>query len=479
MTASGTTRILILGGGYVGLYTAWGLEKRRGLAPIDVTVVEPNPYMTYQPLLPEVAGGHVQPRHVTVPLISALKRTRVIRGSITGVSLEERSAEVAALDGSTRTIAFDQVVFALGAVTRTFPTPGLAEHGIGFKTLEEAAHLRDRVIENIARAALTTDAAERRRLLTFVFVGGGYTGVEALSELLDLSRRTLAAQPSLSMGDVTWHLVEALDRVAPEVGPELSKWTLEHLRARGVHVHLKTTMPSCEDGVVELSSGERIPSATIVWTAGVKPNPVLDATDAPRGPRGHVMADARLRVIREDGTPVPGAWAAGDGAQIPDLTSEKQPAYYPPNAQNAVRQAKLLAANIVADLTGGTVAEYRHASVGTVAEYGIGKGAGVIKGVKLRGPLAWLAHRAYHGAAMPTLDRKWRVISGWVVDAIGSRDLSPMSATQDPRRAFRESAEATDRAAAEKAAQKEAESAGHESGEQKSGADKASAATES
>ncbi|QHC65632.1 FAD-dependent oxidoreductase [Rathayibacter sp. VKM Ac-2759] len=452
MTASGTTRILILGGGYVGLYTAWGLEKRRGLAPIDVTVVEPNPYMTYQPLLPEVAGGHVQPRHVTVPLVSALKHTRVIRGAITGVSLADRTATVAALDGSTRTLAFDQVVFALGAVTRTFPTPGLAEHAIGFKTVEEAAHLRDRVIENVAQAALTTDSAERRRLLTFVFVGGGYTGVEALSELLDLSRRALAAQPSLSMGDVTWHLVEALDRVAPEVGAELSAWTLDHLRSRGVHVHLKTTMPSCEDGVVELSSGERIPAATIVWTAGVKPNPILDATDAPRGPKGHVSADARLRVITDDGEPIPGVWAAGDGAQIPDLTAAKQPAYYPPNAQNAVRQAKLLAQNIVADLTGGVVEEYRHVSVGTVAEYGLGKGAGLIKGVKLRGPLAWLSHRAYHGAAMPTLDRKWRVISGWVADAIAPRDLSPMSAMQDPRRAFRESAEATDRAAAEKAA---------------------------
>lgn len=452
MTASGTTRILILGGGYVGLYTAWGLEKRRGETPIDVTIVEPNPYMTYQPLLPEVAGGHVQPRHVTVPLVEALKHTRVVRGAITGVSLAERSATVAAIDGSTRTLPFDQVVFALGAVTRTFPTPGLAEHGIGFKTVEEAAHLRDRVIENIAQAALTTDAAERRRLLTFVFVGGGYTGVEALSELLDLSRRTLAAQkPSLSMGDVTWHLVEALDRVAPEVGPELSVWTLEHLRARGVHVHLGTTMPSCEDGVVELSSGERIPAATIVWTAGVKPNPILDATDAPRGPKGHVSADARLRVVTEDGVPVPGAWAAGDGAQVPDLTAEKQPAYYPPNAQNAVRQAKLLARNIIADLTGGTVVEYRHKSVGTVAEYGLGKGAGIIKGVKLRGLPAWLAHRAYHGAAMPSLDRKWRVIAGWVADAVAPRDLSPMSALQDPRRAFREAAEATDREAAEKA----------------------------
>ncbi|MBF4463182.1 MULTISPECIES: NAD(P)/FAD-dependent oxidoreductase [unclassified Rathayibacter] len=448
MTASGTTRILILGGGYVGLYTAWGLERRRRQAPIDVTLVEPNPFMTYQPLLPEVAGGHVQPRHVTVPLVSALKHTRVLRGAVTGVSLAERTATVAAIDGSSRTLEFDQVVFALGAVTRTFPTPGLAEHGIGFKTVEEAAHLRDRVLENVARASLTTDQSERRRLLTFVVIGGGYTGVEALSELLDLSRRALAAHPSLSVGDVTWHLVEALDRIAPEVGPELSAWTLAQLRERGVHVHLKTTMPSCEDGVVELSSGERIPSATIVWTAGVKPNPILDATDAPRGPKGHVRADACLRVIGDDGEPVGGAWAAGDGAQVPDLTSVKQPAYYPPNAQNAVRQAKLLARNLVAEVTGGVVEEYRHASLGTVAEYGLGKGAGLIKGVTLRGLPAWLAHRAYHGAAMPSLDRKWRVITGWLVDAVAPRDLSPMGALQDPRRAFRETVEATDRAEA-------------------------------
>ncbi|PPH21195.1 NAD(P)/FAD-dependent oxidoreductase [Rathayibacter toxicus] len=451
MTVFGATRILIVGGGYVGLYAAWGLEKRRSETPIDVTLVEPSPYMTYQPLLPEVAGGHVQPRHVTVPLVSALRRTRVLRGAITAISLAERKATVAAVDGSDRTLVFDQIVFALGAVTRTFPTPGLAEHGIGFKTVEEASHLRDRVIENSAKAALSSDQAERRRLLTFVVVGGGYTGVEALSELLDLSRRVLAAHPSLTTDDVTWHLVEALDRVAPEVGPELSRWTLDHLRARGVRVHLKTTMPSCVGGVVELSSGERIPAGTIVWTAGVTPNPILDATDAPRGPKGHVVVDARLRVMAKSGEPVGGAWAAGDVAQVPDLTSQTQPAYYPPNAQNAVRQAKLVARNIIADLTGGVLEEYRHVSVGTVAEYGVGKGAGVVKGVRLRGFPAWLAHRAYHGLTVPSRDRKWRIITGWFVDGVAPRDMSPMNALQDPRRAFREIAEATDRAAAEKA----------------------------
>ena len=438
MTASGTTRILILGGGYVGLYTAWGLEKRRSLAPIDVTIVEPNPYMTYQPLLPEVAGGHVQPRHVTVPLISALKRTRVIRGSITGVSLEERTASVAALDGSTRTIPFDQVVFALGAVTRTFPTPGLAEHGIGFKTLEEAAHLRDRVIENIARAALTTDAAERRRLLTFVFVGGGYTGVEALSELLDLSRRTLAAQPSLSMGDVTWHLVEALDRVAPEVGPELSKWTLGKLRSRGIDVRLKTTMPSCVDADVVLSDGETIPAGTIVWTAGVKPNPVLADLGLPLGPKGHLNVTSNLQVATEDGTVLDGVWGLGDAAQVPNLLSTTQPAYYPPNAQNAVRQAALVADNVLATLAGGELAEYRHESVGTVASYGIGKGAGILKGVKVTNVVAWLAHRGYHLYAMPTVNRKWRILSGWVTNFVGGRDQTPIKALADPRAGFLE-----------------------------------------
>lgn len=425
--------VLILGGGYVGLYTAWGLEKHGG---IDITVVEPNSYMTYYPLLPEVAGGHIDPRAVTVPLVQALGRSEVVRGSVVGVNGVDRQARIRHIDGTERTIVFDQIVYALGAITRAFPTPGLAENAVGFKSVEEALYLRNRVIDSVAQAADAGLADDRQKYLTFVVIGGGYTGVEAMTELMDLSRSALAAHPKLVGYTVHWHLVEALDRVAPEVGPQLSSWTLGKLRERGVTVHLKTTVTSCENHLVVLKSGERIPANTILWTAGVTPNPALDETDAPRGPKGHVTANASLQVVRDDGSVVSGAWAAGDNAQVPDLEAPTQPAYCSPNAQNAVRQAKLLAENIVASLQQHPLTEYRHTSLGTVAEYGLGRGAANIKGVQLKGLPAWLSHRLYHAAAMPTLLRKWYVVSDWVVGGLAPRDLASLTATAHPKRNF-------------------------------------------
>jgi NADH dehydrogenase len=435
---SGTSRphVLILGGGYVGLYTAWGLQKAMSSTPLKVTVVEPNPYMTYQPLLPEVAGGQVDPKNVTVPLTQHLRKVEVFRGKLDSLDSTAKTAVLESITGEKKEVTYDHVVFATGAVTRTFPTPGLAENAVGFKTLEEAQYVRDRVLDNIALAASTSDPAERKKALTFVFIGGGYTGVEALGELNDLSKLAVDTYPQLDRSELNWVLIEALDRVAPEVGPTLSKYTLNELRSRGIDVRFKTTVKSCVNGDVVLSTDEVIPAGTIVWTAGVKPNPVLDRTDIPRGPKGHVNANAKLQVIREDGSRVDGAWAAGDNAQVPDLTAAKQPAYYPPNAQNAVRQAKLLAKNIVAEIQGGEVVEYRHPSLGTVASYGFGKGAGKIRSLKLRGPLAWLAHRGYHGLAMPTVGRKVRIVGGWLTGFVTPRDLTSLSATEHPRQAF-------------------------------------------
>ncbi|NKX50350.1 FAD-dependent oxidoreductase, partial [Arthrobacter deserti] len=401
--------VLILGGGYAGHYTAGGLEKRLGQLPMDITLVEPNSYMTYQPLLPEVAGGQLDPRTLLVELRRAPKHTNVFRGTMESLDCRARTATLASISGQRQHIAYDQVVFTLGAVTRTFPAPGLVEQAVGFKTPEEALNVRDRVLDNVALAAAAADPAERAKALTCVFVGGGYTGVEALSELLDLAKLAVDEYPDLQRSELRWVLIEALDRVAPEVGPGLSKWTLELLRGRGVDVRLNTTMESCIDGNVVLSTGETIPAGTIVWTAGVRPNPVLDATNVARGPKGHVSANARLQVVEEDGTVVDGAWTAGDNAQVPDLTAEQQPAWYPPNAQNAVRQAKLLAANIAAVLQHREPAEYRHKTLGAVASFGPGRGAAVIMGVELRGRLAWFVHRIYHGAALPTMNRKWRV----------------------------------------------------------------------
>jgi NADH dehydrogenase len=431
-----TKRIVILGGGSAGLTTALELQKRHPPQAASITLVDQAPYFTYQPFLPEVAGGHIAARDVTVPLRKTLKRTKVVEASVTGLDSEAKKVTVTSADGEASDIAYDQLVVALGAVTRTFPTPGLAENGVGFKSVEEAQYVRDRILGNIAEAASVKDPAVRRKLLTVVFVGGGYTGVEALAELSDAANSAVDTFPNLSRDELRFVLVEALDRVAPEVGPELSKWTLGQLRGRGIDIRLKTTMPSCVDGDVVLSDGETIPAGTIVWTAGVKPNPVLGDMGLPLGPKGHVNVSATLQVQTEDGQKLDGVWALGDGAQVPDLLAEKQPAYYPPNAQNAVRQAVTVADNVIATLSGEPVKEYRHESLGTVASYGIGKGAASMFGLQLKNVPAWLAHRGYHLYAMPTVNRKYRILSGWVTNFVGGRDTTPLVGLGDPRAGF-------------------------------------------
>lgn len=438
------SHILILGGGYAGLYTAWGLRKQLGSRPVRVTVVDPNASMTYQPLLPEVAGGQVEPRNVAIPLRRALTGATVMQAKLRSLDHEQKSATVTTVNGGTSRLVYDHVVFAMGAITRVFPTPGLAEHGVGFKTLEEAVYVRDRVLEQIGKAAATDDPAERTKALSFVFVGGGYTGVEALGELIDLAKLTIDEYPNLARSEMNWVLVEALDRVSPEVGETLSKWTLKNLQARGVDVRLNTTMKSCTGGIVELSDGDDVPAGTIVWTAGVTPNPALDLTDMPRGPKGHVVANSSLQVVRDDGSVVHGAWAAGDNAQVPDLTAEEQPAYYPPNAQNALRQAKVLARNIAASIDGRPTVEYRHESLGSIASYGVGHGAANIRGWTAKGRPAWFLYRLYHGGATPTFARKWRIFIDWFAEVFVARDIAPTSATRNPRADFLNAVEAAD-----------------------------------
>ena len=445
-------KVLILGGGYVGLYVAWDLEKHLPDSNLEITLVEPRAYMTYQPLLPEVAGGHVEPRNVTVDLRQALKHTNGVRGAVKDLDTDAKRATVDTTSGEELELDYDHVVVAMGAVTRTFPTPGLAEYGIGFKTVEEAVWTRNRVLVNVAKAADTDDPAERERLLTFIFVGGGYTGVEAMSELSDLSKKAMAAQPALQGLKPRWVLVEALDRVAPEVGPDLSRWSLQEFRDRGIDVRLKTTAKSFEHSVAVLSDGSEIPFGMLVWTAGVQPNPIMDAWDVPRGPKGHIVANTKLQVVRENGSWVEGVWAAGDISQVPDLT-KPQPAFYPPNAQNAVRQAELLAESIAKSIRGRkTPRPYIHYNLGTVASYGLLHGAANIRGIQLKDTWAWLAHRGYHVAVMPTFDRKVRIFAGWVADAIGRIDLTPTDDTEDPRKDFAEAAGEVAAAAQRKAA---------------------------
>ncbi|WP_431219066.1 NAD(P)/FAD-dependent oxidoreductase [Leifsonia xyli] len=433
--------VLILGAGFSGFTLARALRREAARRRLRLTVVDPQPYLTYKPLLPEVAGGETQAQDTVVPLQRPLAHADVVGGTLESVDTGQKVAVVRALDGTQRALRYDHVVFALGAVTKTLPIPGLVDNAIGFSSVEEAAFLRDHVLERVRFAASTADPRERRRALTFVFVGGGYTGVEAIAELQRLASAELDRYPELDGERMEWLLVEAAGRIAAELTEKLSAWTLRLLRRRGIRVLLNTEMKSCESGDVVLNNGEAHPSDTIVWVAGVTPNPVLDRADVPRGPKGHVQCNAELQAVGDDGTPLDGVWALGDDAQVPDLTAQKQPAYYPPNAQNAIRQAKVLAENLRRAVDGRPPIEYRHRNLGTLASYGGMRGAAVLRGVPLRGLPAWTVDKVYHAIALPSVARRFRLILGWVGNGLTPRDDAPVSAFPHPKRRFQEAVE--------------------------------------
>lgn len=430
-------RILIVGGGYAGFYTAWRLEKKLRADEATVTLVDPRPYMTYQPFLPEVTAGSVEARHVAVSLRRHLPHTHLIAGTVVHIDHAHRTATVRPADGPEHEMRYDTIVITAGAVTRTFPIPGVADEAIGLKHVEEAVAIRDRLLTAFERAAALPPGPERRKLLTVTFVGGGFTGVEGFGELLSLATALLKHYPELSADDLAFHLVEVRDRILPEVTDKPGAWVVEHLEKRGGRVHLGTKLVSADDGHIVLSDGTEYENHLLVWTAGNQSNPVIARhTDLPVHDDGlfRVRADLRL------GTPyaaVPDAWAAGDNAAVPDLASDVMGGSFTvPNAQNAVRQGKRLAANIVADLRGRKVKPYVHHSLGTVATLGLGKGIFQYRRIVIKGLPAWLMHRGYHVLAVPTWERKIRVLFVWIAALFYGRDIVSLQSVQHPRAAF-------------------------------------------
>jgi NADH dehydrogenase len=425
--------ILIVGGGYVGLYTALRLQRKLSRGRAEIVVVDPQPHMTYQPFLPEAAAGSVEPRHVVVPLRRTLRHCRVITGAVTGLTHAEKRARIAPVEGQPFELSYDVLVMAAGSVARTLPIPGLAEHGIGFKNVGEAIYLRNHVLARLDAASSTDDPAVRQRALTFTFVGGGYAGVEAFAELEDMARYAIERYyPRLSKSDMRWILVEAAGRILPEVDLDMSAWTVKQLTARGMDIRLNTRLESVSDScVVKLSDGEEFASDTLVWTAGTKPNPMLAETDLPQDERGRVPCEATLQIRGLDD-----AWAAGDIAAVPDLTKDESGATTAPNAQHAVRAAKRLADNIVLVLQGEEPVPYRHEYVGSVASLGLYKGVAQVYGVKVKGFPAWFMHRTYHVSRVPTFNRKARVVADWTMALLFRREVISLGQLQDPRREF-------------------------------------------
>ncbi|MFM7014149.1 MAG: NAD(P)/FAD-dependent oxidoreductase [Actinomycetota bacterium] len=429
-------RILIVGGGYAGFYTAKKLEKLLRRNEAEVVMVDPLPYMTYQPFLPEVAAGSIEARHAVVSHRRHLKTTRVITGKVTSLNHADRKATIEVEGTDSFEMEYDHVVMTAGAVSRTFPIPGIADLAIGLKTIEEAVEVRNRLISNFDQAANLPDGPLRSRLLTFVVVGGGFAGIEIFAELRSLATYLLRYYPTISFDDVSFHLVEAMGRIMPEVSLETSHWVLKNLADRNASVHLDTQLQSAENGLIQLSTGESFEADLIVWTAGVMANPVVRNTDLPLDDRGRITAHQSLRVIDAENNFVEGAWTAGDVSAVPDLSGGGVGGFCVPNAQHAVRQGKLMAKNLVAALRGEGIRDYFHKNMGAVAGLGIGIGVFQFRKLAIKGLIAWFMHRGYHGLAMPMWERKIRVFSGWVSNFVLRRDVVSISATKEPRLAF-------------------------------------------
>lgn len=424
-------RILIVGGGFIGMYAARRLEHltREGHR---ITLVNPENFMQYQPFLPEVASGTIDPRAVVVPLRQALRRTRLVIGEVQRIDHDARLASVSFPDGTVHREPYDILVLGTGSRSRTLPIPGLAERGIGFKTVAEAISLRNRVLSNLDTASETPDEDLRRSLLTFVFVGGGYAGVEALAELEDLVRGVLELYPMLRPADLRWVLVEAADRILPELGEDLADYARDRLEERGIEVRLRTRLESALDGWIALSDGERFRADVLVWTAGVKPSPLARRSGLPTDEAGRVLVDEELRVAG-----VPDAWAGGDVAAVPDRVTG---GIAPPSAQYALRQARRLAGNLEASLQGRPGRPFTWRNLGGLCALGRYRGVAKVMGIKLRGFPAWFLHRTYHLAQMPTAGRKVRIMLDWTVALFFRRDVSQLGSLQRPREPFERAA---------------------------------------
>jgi NADH dehydrogenase len=361
-----------------------------------------------------------------------LHRTRLVTGRLTTVDRVHRRATITPYEGDPLTLDYDHIVVGVGAMARLLPVPGLAEHGIGFNSIAEAAYLRDHVLRQLEIAAAATEPELRRRAMTFVFVGGGYTGVEALAELQDMAAHVLAGYPELDPADPRWVLVEATDRILASVQPSLAERAMGVLRDRGIDVRLTTRLESAADGAVTLSDGTTIPTETLVWVTGTKPNNVVGELGVDLDDHGRVRVDEQLRVIDTDDM-----WSAGDCAAVPDVVGG---GLCPPTAQYAVRQGRALGDNLVAALTGAPGRPFRYHNRGQFVTLGRHKAVAELPGLRLAGLGAWLARRVYYATQIPTVNRKLRVTLDWLIGMPFGHDVVNLGSREQPHAAFQDAA---------------------------------------
>ncbi|HEY1286547.1 MAG TPA: NAD(P)/FAD-dependent oxidoreductase [Solirubrobacterales bacterium] len=416
--------VVIAGGGFGGAMAARQLERIMPRQSARLILVNDVNFLLYTPFLPEAAAGTLEPRHVVTPLREILERTYLRLGTIEAHDPVARTVELHTRDGEVEQLPYDQLLLALGSVSRVLPVPGLAEHAVGFKTLADAIWLRNHVIETLEAANATEDPARREELLTYVFVGGGYAGLEALAELQDFTADAMERYPRARLHGMRWVLVEATDRVLPEIDADLAEYALRELRGRGIDIRLGTTLEELGADRARLSTGEVLPTRTLVWTAGVAPHPSLRRLNLPLDERGRVPVDDHLRVRGMDSV-----WAVGDCAAAPDPGG----GLYPPTAQHAVREGPAAARNIAAELGVGTARPFEYGGMAAFVNLGRYKAVGRIGERTFRGFPAWWMARTYHMSQIPGVARKVRAVIDWTASLPFRRDLAEVGSIGHPR----------------------------------------------
>jgi NADH dehydrogenase len=398
--------VLVLGGGFAGAYVARQLGRR------GATIVNPTNFMLYTPLLPEAAAGNIEPRHVVVPLRTMCPNADLVLGCAVSLDRERRVVEVQTEAGRVA-IAYEQLVIALGSVTRTPAVPGLREHALGLKDLGDAIRLRNHVLRQIELADAAPHTAGRR--LTFVVAGAGFSGVEAIAEVSEMAEEALRHHPRLAHVKPRWVLVDGAQRILGQTPDGLARFAERTLAKRGVEIVTQTRLASVDADGVGLSDGRRIETATVVWTAGVAANPLVTALGLPVDDHGRVEVDETLRVVGAEDV-----WSLGDCAAVPNLATPG--VVDPPTCQHALRQARRLSKNLK-----GNPKPYKFRSLGHMATLGRRHGIAVVAGLRLRGIAGWIFARGYHVLQLPFASRRARVVADWTTAALFRRDLAELS----------------------------------------------------
>ncbi|MBM9507017.1 NAD(P)/FAD-dependent oxidoreductase [Actinacidiphila acididurans] len=406
------SRVVIVGAGFAGYQAARGLIRHRAMREeTEIVLINPTDYFLYLPLLPQVAAGLLEPRRVSVSLLATLPGVRLVLGEVDGVDLERRSVTYTGPEGDRGTMGYDRLLLTVGSVNKLLPVPGVAEHAHGFRGLPEALYLRDHITRQIELAAGTDDPEECAARCAFVVVGAGYTGTEVAAHGKLYTDVLARRHPVLRHRDLPrWLLLDIADRVLPELDPRLSRTADRVLRQRGVDVRTgHSVKEATRDGVL-LDTGESVPTRTLVWCVGVRPDPLVSAVGLPEE-RGRLVVGPDLMVPDH-----PDVYAAGDAAAVPDLT--RPGAYTPMTAQHASRQGKTAARNIAASYGFGEAAAYRHHDLGFAVDLGGVKAAANPLGMPLSGPAAGAVTRGYHLLALPGAGNRIRVTADWLLDAV-------------------------------------------------------------